>query len=145
MFGKALLPHAVECMPLIQYVSFVFKNGSMPHPSLAVNQRSPDMTRPVYSRLLRAGLVLGAFSLCFGVVAGARAHQRDMAHGGNHGRSGAFSCGLVCRCSARGVVLEAHRGSRCVVETGPMFKRNARPDLDLVQGRRFQHARGCVH
>jgi len=31
------------------------------------------MTRPVYSRLLRAGLVLGAFTLCFGVVAGARA------------------------------------------------------------------------
>ena len=30
------------------------------------------MTRPAYSRLLRAGLVLGAFSLCFGVVAGAR-------------------------------------------------------------------------
>lgn len=31
------------------------------------------MTRPVFRRLLRAGLVLGAFSLCFGVVAGARA------------------------------------------------------------------------
>nr|WP_047582483.1 sulfate ABC transporter substrate-binding protein [Methylobacterium sp. ZNC0032] len=31
------------------------------------------MTRPAYSRLLRAGLVLGAFTLCFGVVAGARA------------------------------------------------------------------------
>ncbi|BCB19832.1 sulfate ABC transporter substrate-binding protein [Bosea sp. ANAM02] len=31
------------------------------------------MMRPAYSRLLRAGLVLGAFTLCFGVVAGARA------------------------------------------------------------------------
>ncbi len=31
------------------------------------------MTRPVFPRLLRAGLVLGAFTLCFGVVAGARA------------------------------------------------------------------------
>ncbi|MGO4173928.1 sulfate ABC transporter substrate-binding protein [Bosea sp. TAF32] len=31
------------------------------------------MTRPVFRRLFRAGLVLGAFTLCFGVVAGARA------------------------------------------------------------------------
>jgi sulfate/thiosulfate-binding protein len=31
------------------------------------------MTQPLFRRLLRAGLVLGAFSLCFGVVAGARA------------------------------------------------------------------------
>jgi sulfate/thiosulfate-binding protein len=31
------------------------------------------MTQPMFRRLLRAGLVLGAFSLCFGVVAGARA------------------------------------------------------------------------
>ena len=31
------------------------------------------MTRPLLRRLFRAGLVLGAFSLCFGVVAGARA------------------------------------------------------------------------
>ncbi len=33
------------------------------------------MTRSRFHRLIQAGLVLGAFSLCFGVVAGARAQE----------------------------------------------------------------------
>ena len=36
------------------------------------------MTRPVFHYLLRAGLVLGAFTVCFGVVAGARAQSTEL-------------------------------------------------------------------
>ena len=36
------------------------------------------MTRAVFRRLVRAGLVLGAFTVCFGVVAGARAQSTEL-------------------------------------------------------------------
>ncbi len=36
------------------------------------------MTRPVFHYLLRAGLVLGAFTVCFGVVARARAQSTEL-------------------------------------------------------------------
>ncbi len=36
------------------------------------------MTRPVFHYLLRAGLVLGAFTVCFGVVAGARVQSTEL-------------------------------------------------------------------